>query len=100
MKLGERIESSFDGKPIKLKWRTTGRLQKMAELGEKLQQQTEDAGEEEASQALYEYYREASDVMFEFDEGLPDVEWFARDEFPAGQFDFLRQVFMRPQASM
>lgn len=47
-----------------------------------------------------EFYRTAFGIMLDFEDGLPDVDWFMRPEFPSGMLHPLRQVFINPQVEM
>jgi len=110
MRIEANMTSNFDGKLIKIKWKNDRIIKEInkhrdwlieendsIDKAERNEEITANEAEEQRQDLLAEFYQKQSDAMFEFEKGLPEKEWFARDDFPVGQFEFLRQVFTNPQ---
>lgn len=110
MRIEANLTAELDGKPVRIKWKNKSlqsRLQEVistfVEESKKLQRK-QDAGkisekkaDEKADKLLAQYHHDRAEIIFDWPDGCPDVEWFGRDEFPEGQLDFLFQVFTDPQ---
>lgn len=107
MRIEANLTSELDGKFVKVKWKNDKLIRQLNETRDQLVEgnrrieKDEDLSPEEAEEQrlelLAQFYHDQSDIMFEFEKGCPEKEWFGRDDFPTGQFEFLRQVFTNPQ---
>lgn len=97
-----------DGKTATMHWSSEKRTNDLREASreykerlDKIEEKYGDSDDEEAMDELRranaEFYRKAFGIMLDFEDGLPDVEWFMRPEFPSGMLIPLRQVFINPQ---
>lgn len=110
MRIEPNLTAELDGKRLKIRWKNRKLAKQIREVRDKFLDAadkidekkndgkiSESEAEAEQEKVLAEFYRDQCDVMFEFDNGTPDVEWFMREDFPVGQMEFLQQVFTNPQ---
>lgn len=110
MRIEPNLTAELDGKTLTIRWKNKKLKDRLTEASESFLDQAreiqrkQEAGElpkeeatEQSDKLLAEFYHAQSDIMFDFTDGTPPVEWFGRDDFPEGQLEFLRQVFTDPQ---
>lgn len=107
MRIEANLTAELDGKALIIKWKnkkikkkireiTTEHLDRLDEL--RSDDELEDSElDDKFTQAQAKYWHDVSDQIFVFDDGTPPVEWFAREDFSEGKWEFLRQVFTNPQ---
>ena len=101
--MDNRIESSLNGHRIKINWRTPKTVNALIERSDKLQEEvfSEDIDVKEKEDKLEQYYKDASEIMFEFiGKDKPDDSFWEYESFPQGEFEYLQTLFMSPTKKM
>jgi len=95
--MDNRIRKSLGGIPLRINFRTPRQVENLRKKAVKFAKELEDIGDDvdKTNEAMAEYYKEACDIMFEFEEDLPD-DFFAHEDFPQGEFEYLQVFFMSP----
>jgi len=99
--MDNRIRKSLGGIPLRINFRTPRQVENLRQRALEFHTQVTEAGDDlEASKAATQaYYKDASDLMFEFTEEVPD-DFFDYEDFPQGEFEYLQQLFMNPTKEM
>ena len=100
--MDNRIKSTLAGKPMLINWRSLKKITELQEMEEKLlasiteekkKGESIDEKLERDRQELNDFYKKASEIMFEFTDGEPDWE---DDDFPQGEMEYNKALFMQP----
>jgi hypothetical protein len=99
--MDNRIRKSLGGIPLRINFRTPRQVEELRKKAVQLGKDLEKAGDdvEKSNAILVQYYEDASDIMFEFEQELPDG-FFGYDDFPQGEFEYLQGFFMQPTKAM
>ena len=109
--MDDRIKSTLNGKAIKIQWRSRKKLNEVQDLASEFSEKAFDLGMKiataktkktrdklnaQAVEDQIDYYLKSGAIMFEFDDGFPEREWWADEDFPQGEFEAKQQLFYSP----